>query len=321
MSVSLVVDLLSNPVEWESFITTLPAFKIALDGYVYGGPKFVLTKEGPFANFNHHEEVDRLATRATCAQVLLAIRQGLFSAFRKNNQPTAVVFVNDCDEDVCLSWWLLNNHVLAQNTINPLINKLVAMEDSMDSTGGSYPVCSDLPFLSEMAWIFEPYRQFRSSGRLGQRNSYEYMNVIEAVGYRITAYVMGHGRSVSLDTSYSILNQGNSWHMVSEEGAHARNAMFQAGIRSFVSVSNRKEGLWTYTVGKFSQFITTFDVPKIMDALNQAECKKRCVGDLGSDKWGGSNIIGGSPRVSGSVLTPKEVFDTVSSVVSSTTTH
>lgn len=321
MSISLAVDLRSNPVEWDVFIATQPGFKIALDGYVYGGPKFVMTKEGPYANFNHHEEVDRLATRATCAQVLLAIRQGLFSSFRKNNEPTATVFVNDCDEDVCLSWWLLNNHVLAQNTINPLINKLVSMEDSMDTTGGSYPVCSDLPFLSEMAWIFEPYRQFRSSGRLGQRNSYEYMNVIESVGYRITAYVMGHGRSVALDTSYSILYQGSGWHMVSEEGAHARNAMFQAGIRSFVSVSKKSENAWTYTVGKFSQFITTFDIPQIMNALNEAERRKRSVDDLFGDRWGGSNIIGGSPRVSGSVLTPREVFDTVSSVVANTTTH
>lgn len=59
-----------------SFKATEP-FSIALDGYVNVGPRF--DHEGPRVNFNHHEEVDRLATRATCGQVLMAIRQGLFT--------------------------------------------------------------------------------------------------------------------------------------------------------------------------------------------------------------------------------------------------
>jgi hypothetical protein len=43
-----------------------------------------------------------------------------------------------------------------------------------------------------------------------------------------------------------------------------------------------------------------FDVPEILRVLNDAE---------GSDTecWGGSNIIGGSPRVQGSKLSPDEV--------------
>lgn len=43
-----------------------------------------LQDEGPRANFNHHEGVSRLETRATCGQVLLAIRMGL----QRNVRPT-----------------------------------------------------------------------------------------------------------------------------------------------------------------------------------------------------------------------------------------
>jgi hypothetical protein len=307
MAISLIVEANQAPLRWASFTTFKAPFSIALDGYVHGGPQFLATPDGPYANFNHHEEVDRLATRATCAQVLLAIRQGLFSAFRKNGQPTAVVYANDCDEDVCLAWWLLNNHILVQNTINPLINKLVSMEDYMDTTGGSYPVCSDLPFLAEMGWIFEPYRMFRVSGGLARKNSYEYLQVIESVGNRITAYVMGHGKNIPLDKNYAILEQNQGWSMVSETGQHARSAMFSDGIKAFVAVSKRSDNAWTYTVGRLSQFVFGFDVPKILDALNRAECEKRGVSSLEDDIWGGGNIIGGSPRVSGSVLTPSEV--------------
>jgi len=307
MSISLIVEAQQVPLDWASFASSKPPFAIALDGYVHGGPKFLETSTGPYANFNHHEEVDRLATRATCAQVLLAIRQGLFSSFRKDGQPTAITYVNDCDEDVCLAWWLLNNHILVQNTINPLINKLVAMEDYLDTTGGSYPICFDLPFLAEMGWIFEPYRMFRTHGGLGRKSSYEYLQVIEAVGNRITAYVMGHGKSIPLDKSYTILEQGKGWSMVSETGQHARSALFSDGIRAFVAVSKRPDGAWTYTLVKMSQFISGFDILEILEALNFAERQKRGVAALNGDVWGGGNTIGGSPRVGGSVLTPSEV--------------
>lgn len=315
MAISLCLDLNSPPLDWEEFVSSNGYYKIALDGYVRGGPKYFCFPDGPVATFNHHEDVDRLATRATCAQVLLAIREGLFSVFRKNNEPTAYVYVNDCDEDVCLSWWLINNHYLVQNTINPLINKLVCMEDFLDCTSGSYPVCMDLPFLAEMGWIFEPYRMFRASGGLRRKNQYEYLQVIESVCSRITAYVMGHGQRIQLDCKYTVLETNKGWSMVSETGAHARSALFANGIKAFVSVSEPLGDKRTYTVCKLSQFISGFDVPSILEALNFAERQKRGVNSLNGDVWGGGDIVGGSPRVSGSVLTPSEVSGVVKEVL------
>ena len=49
---------------WEEFRKKKPACSIALDGCVAGQTKY--SPAGPFANFNHHEAVDRLATRSTC---------------------------------------------------------------------------------------------------------------------------------------------------------------------------------------------------------------------------------------------------------------
>lgn len=72
--ITLHVDLKNPPYAWESFVATKPPFSIALDGYVSTGPRFDAT--GPYLNANHHEEVDRLSTRATCAQILMALRQG-----------------------------------------------------------------------------------------------------------------------------------------------------------------------------------------------------------------------------------------------------
>jgi hypothetical protein len=54
-------------ISWPNFIGLKPNFSIALDGYVKAPPKFLI--QGPYANFNHHEGVARIATRSTCAQV------------------------------------------------------------------------------------------------------------------------------------------------------------------------------------------------------------------------------------------------------------
>jgi hypothetical protein len=94
-------------IKCEDFIEKKPRFSIALDGYVKGPPRFSI--QGPYANFNHHEGVARIATRSTCAQVYYYIRLGLLDTFQKNGHPRAGVYINDVDQDVCLYCWLLKN--------------------------------------------------------------------------------------------------------------------------------------------------------------------------------------------------------------------
>ena len=69
-----MIDLVVEPrvsKTWEAFCQETPPYSIALDGYVIGPPAFAPT--GPHANFDHHDGVDRLASRSTCMQVYLAI--------------------------------------------------------------------------------------------------------------------------------------------------------------------------------------------------------------------------------------------------------
>ncbi len=51
-----------------------------------------------------------------------------------------------------------------------------------------------------------------------------------------------------------------------------------------------------------------FDVPALLEALNIA------AGHTGADRWGGSDIVGGSPRLTGSSMSP----ETVTSVINMT---
>ena len=288
---------------WDYFERTAPKYSVALDGYVHEGPAF--NSEKIVVNFNHHEGVDRLATRATCAQVLMAIRQGMFRKFRDHDGVQAKVFVNDCDEDVCTSWFLINNHHLVEGTMNPLINRLVAMEDALDATAGAYPFPVDLPALKELAWVFEPYRQFRINGGLDKREPSAYRSIITDVENRILQHVTGRGKTVhALDTRYELIGGGNGWAMVKEIGSHARTAMFSDGIKAYVSVRERPGGRYTYTIGKLSPFIP-FDLIRLTEALNKQD------DIVGDDKWGGGNNIMGSPRSRGSSLKPEKLSEII----------
>jgi len=307
MTTELIVDCRQAALPWKTFLDTKPSFSIALDGYVYGGSQFTRMAKGPYANFNHHEEVDRLATRATCGQVLMAIRQGLFTTFRDGTGIKASIYVNDCDEDVCTSWFLLKNSFMVEQSMNPLLNRLVELEDKLDSTAGAYPFPQDLPVLQELAWVFQPYRAFRLNGGLDRKKDGEYLEIIRDVEHRIMAHITGRGNAIPLDTRYERIGGGNGWVMVKEIGPHAKTGMFSDGIRAYVSVRERPDGRYTYTVGRMSPFVN-FDVPAILAALNLEEAQPS---GSSQDLWGGGNTIGGSPRVGGSRLTPEEVMRVV----------
>ena len=150
------------PMSGVAFREMAGPFSVAIDGFVREGPWFDASL--PSKCFNHHEGVSRLETRATCAQVMLAVRQGFYRRFRDGDGPRAAVYANDCDEDVCMSWFLLKHHALSAQILNPLLNRLVHMVDLLDTTAGAYPFPEDLPALHGLAWVFEPYRRFRLAG-------------------------------------------------------------------------------------------------------------------------------------------------------------
>ncbi len=302
MAITLFMRPETPPLAWNAFVAEAGTFAVALDGYVSGPPRF--DPVGPRVNFNHHEDVDRLATRSTCAQVLLAIRQGFFGCFTHQGQPHADVYCNDCDEDVCTSWFLLKYGSFAEHVLNPALNRLVAIEDMLDATAGAYPFPADLAILGELAWVFEPYRRLRLSGDLDRRDPAAFADVVGQVEQRILQHLTGRGHSLPIDMRYERIGGGPGWAMLREIGAQARTGAFHDGIRAYVEARQRPDGQWKYGIGRMSPFIP-FDVPRILQALREAE------GEMGDDQWGGGNTLGGSPRVGGSRLRPEEVEQVV----------
>ncbi|QEG02160.1 hypothetical protein Mal15_62430 [Stieleria maiorica] len=285
---------------WHAFCRDHPPNSIALDGYVTGPPAF--DPDGPYANFDHHRGVNRLATRSTCGQVLVAILLGLFDSFGQDGESGAHVFVNDCDQDVCVAYWLLSHAKQVRELhVEMEISQLIIIEDLMDATAGAIPFDPDRTIIRKQAWAFELYDQARASGALQQMNGEEMRQLIETTSDRISHLASGEGEERSLCGSFDVLGGGMGWQMIREHGQYARTRLFAQGVRAFVAVRECPDGRYTYTLGRMSPFVR-FPLDRIYSALNEAEPST-----ADSEQWGGSDMIGGSPRGCGSALTPRQV--------------
>lgn len=294
---------------WKEFKKKAPRHSIAIDGYV--DHPTIFDEANLIHNFDHHKGVNRLATRATCEQIRKAILLGLFDSYRDATGNILIeVFANDCDEDVCLSYFLLNNPEWAVKVSDPLLNKLIFFEDALDATAGTYPFSKDSEFLREMDWIFMPYKKARVTGVLDRGDSQDYIDIIKAVERNILSYLVGKGDKVpQFNTSYEVIGGGKGWSMVVEHGEQARKGLVSDGIKKFVSVRERQDGRWTYVIGKCSPYCLGFNIIDWYAKLNELESST-------GGHWGGSDTIGGSPRGIGSSIPPKQLEDLINEWIS-----
>lgn len=276
-------------IDWNQF-QGQPAHSIALDGFVKGGPR----RSATHLNFNHHEDVDRISTRCTASQVLVAIKGGL-QAWLGGEEPTA--YVNDCDQDVCLSTWLLKNRTFFEDTRSePLISRLCWAVDMLDTFAGAYPLNPADELYEQMCWVFADYTSARQNGTLNSMDAQGMLNIIESVHSRIDRYRIGKADRLKADARYTVLGRTQACALVIEEGVDARTAMRRDGINGFISLREHS-GKRIISVGKL-QPLSPFPVLDILEAFNQAEG----IHPHSSDRYGGSDTIGGSPRKRGCAL-------------------
>ncbi len=312
-----MVDLIVEPrtvKTWEQFRKENPRYSIALDGYVRGKQEF--DYEGPFANFNHHEDVDRYSTRSTCAQVYHAIKQGLFDTFNKQGKKHAKVHVNDCDQDVCLSVFsliyqekvsLIYQGKAMDYGIGSNLFNFVSVEDVLDTFGGVYPIDlkknkQELEIIKKMNWIFEPYNEARTNNKIFSLNGDEMKGIVYSTCGRILDYVVfGRAKEIEPDTRYEIKGGRFGWSLIKEIGQNARLQLLADGIKAFVSFRERGNGVIDYVIGKAPY--SKFPISKFYQILNQVEGFE----NTPQNCWGGSDVIGGSPRQTGSRLNPKDL--------------
>jgi hypothetical protein len=279
-----------------------PPFSIAVDGYCKGGPKF--DQEKVILNINHHEGVDRVATRSSCLQAMILVKMGIYESFcDEAGERTAALYCNDCDQDVALATYILLH---PDDVDRPKLRELVRIEDLMDMSGGLYPTKKRLHLMKELNWIMRPYTQARVSGKLRELDAQGMERIVKEMHRRIRLSLFNGAKEVDVDTSFEVLAEHPGWSLVREIGEAARVGMAARQIKAFISLIGENDGRFHYAIGRLSQFIP-FPLPKLYEALNKSEG----LGPEAPHRWGGSDTIGGSPREVGSSLTPEQVQEVI----------
>jgi hypothetical protein len=290
----------------EEFLASHPPYSIALDGYVKGEPFIMTAADGPYRNFNHHEAVDRSCTCATCEQVRRAILLGLYELYSDEHGRRATIWVNDCDQDVCLATWILLN---PERAGEPLVRTLAHIEDLLDMSAGAFPLPRERNLLGEIRWVFEPYTMNRP--RLSESSADDMRAIIDAVHERIELFLTGQSEALPLLGSYTPIGGGEGWLLVEIDHQHARQKMVDAGVNAAVELYARAGDRYVYSIWRRSEYIVHFPVREILRELNRAEGYE--ADDMTG--WGGSENVGGSPRGTGSALSPAEVQKVIEGVV------
>jgi hypothetical protein len=288
------------------FLEDHPPYSIALDGYVFGEPFLEITARGPYRNFNHHEAVDRSCTSATCEQARRAVLLGIYDLFSGAEGRRALLFANDCDQDVCLSTWILMNPDRAGE---PLVRVLSQITDLLDMSAGVFPMPHERDLLGEVRWVFDPYTRCRP--QLGSMSAAQMREVVRDVHHRIDQFMIGRAEVIPLQGSFTRLGGGPGWILAQVTHQSAREKIVAAGYRAAVELFGRSGERLHYTVWRRSEYIVSFPVREILAALNLAEGFQ----PVDRTGWGGADNVGGSPRGRGSALQPAEVERIVNEVI------
>ena len=314
------------------YINHYSRYSIAIDGYV-DHPVYE-NFDIPIANYDHHSGCDRLSTRATCGQIWMAIRGGLFDVFKDSTSARVEVHSNGNDEDNCAAIVQLEEPHLVLADKDQRFEHLIDAFDKLDTTLGTYSLPLDSELFQSVFWITDPYREFRNSKKYNTREVNECLDVIDQVKKRIKRYLNKTHRLLQPDTRYEIIGGGKNWVMINDVGKQSRLGAMSDGHRAILSVRPLPNGNHAFVFARASNYIVHFDLPKFTSILNLIENNYEyfsgninLISSLSSipsqlknnqnGLWGGGNLVLGSPRDSGSKIPPEFLEHIINSMIDS----
>jgi len=286
-----------------------PQGSIFLDGAAQGEP--FLSPERAVYNLDHHEGCVRAFTLATCEQAMVLIRKRV--DLRKREW---TIYANDADLDTVLAIWVLLNHLRLVHQNPELVAEilpLLRLEGTIDALGVELQDLCGLPpdlmriTRARMDQLLRYERSVRSSG------AWEEVDLAAFVARQLRAIdrmvyppeVLGGGH-VAIDELARAEIGGGSIAVVcrSDLGVYEVEQELRRlhGDRLGIFALQKTPG--TYTLRQVDPCLPT-RLEEIYAHLNLLDPGSD--GTLSSNRWGGSDEIGGSPRGAGSQMSPEQV--------------
>ncbi len=285
-----------------------PAGTIYLDGAAQGGP--FLNNEKDVLNLDHHEGCVRAFTVATCEQAMIVVRRGLDLQRRD-----WVIWANEPDLDTVLAIWILLNHMRlndADAEIRTRLMPLVRLEGVIDAHGlemkelCGFPPETQASVLGELEKLRSREVELKNEKRWQEIDFLEYTaDILRAIDAMI--YSLRHFEEVADFEELARAVIGNNQLAVvcrSNMGIYELEPHLRRLHGKRLGVIILQKAPNAYTVRQVNPFSAT-----VLDrAYEQLNLIDPSAGSRRSgNRWGGSQEIGGSPRTTGTALTPQQI--------------
>jgi len=286
-----------------------PPGSIYLDGAAQGGP-FVDAERG-ILNLDHHEGCVRSFTLSTCEQAMVLTRKGLDLKGRE-----WTIYANDPDLDTVLAIWVLLNHVRL-NDANPEIRSrvipMVRLEGTIDAHGLEMKELCGLTADAQEK-LFGELEQLRSKEialkkkqKWGEIDLLQYTaDVLRAIDAMI--YSSRHFEGVIAIEELARADIGENRIAIvcrSEKGVYEVEPELRRLYGNHLGVIVLQKDPSTYTLRQVDMFLPSAleSVYEQLNLMDPAAGNRRS-----GNRWGGSGEIGGSPRATGTALTPEQIL-------------
>ena len=290
---------------------SFPAGTIFLDGAAQGAP--FMAPDKAIYNLDHHEGCVRAFTLATCEQSMVLIRKRL--DLRRRDW---TVYANDADLDTVLAIWVLLNHLRLMHE-NPEmcaeIMPLLRLEGVIDALGVEMQDLCALPEAQlakargQMDKLLAPERKLKAQGKWD--------------GVDLSVFLAGQLRAIDRLVYPPELLAGAAPEVEEIARTELREGSIAVVCRSDLGVYEAErelrrlhgdrlglfalqKGSGTYTLRQVDASLPT-PLDEIYAQLNLVDPGSG--GCAASNRWGGSDEIGGSPRGAGTRMNPQQILD------------
>ncbi|MCB1139439.1 MAG: hypothetical protein KDK23_11815 [Leptospiraceae bacterium] len=285
-----------------------PERTIFLDGAAISEP--FMDHQRQVYNLDHHDGVERSFTLATCEQALVLVRKGLNLSDKK-----WIIWANDPDLDTVLAIWVLLNHMHLRKGDTPVyraIVPLIRVEGIIDGLGLEYQDVAGLPrtqhkeVMNRIDHLREDERRIKSDGRWDEIDFAAYtrksLNRIDEMFFRPEDFKDFKGLE---ELARAELDQNNSVIVYrTDMGIYEMEEYLNRVYGTRPAILLLQKGPGVYTIRKSDLFFP-LEMERVYRFLNHED--PEVSGRNRENRWGGSQEIGGSPRLSGTGLKPSEI--------------
>jgi hypothetical protein len=288
-----------------------PSGTIFLDGVAQCEP--FMDHERQVYNLDHHEGCVRAFTLATCEQTLVMYMKGLDLRGREWH-----IFANDPDLDAILAIWILLNHGRIgrqDNTQRRILFALVRYEGIVDALGLELKELSALPseLMRKIQRVVDHLRSdeiaLKKEGRWEKTDflthTVSILHKIDQIFFKPSDFADYKG--IEELARIDLTDKRIAAVVEADMGIYEIEPHLNKLYGNRLGVVFLKKGETSYTARQMDLFMP-INLEDIYERLNFVDPAVKC--RTHANKWGGATDIGGSPRDTGTMLTPLEIAQT-----------